>query len=176
MSRICPHCGHARPPSTTVPDWQCPACDKAYNKGTGAHGTLAHGGRVPKSRRAFSRYVLPLFLLVLTVWLSRPWWPAALPFGMGTAAARQEGPAAAQPEIILYATQWCGYCAATRRFFAEHDIRYLELDIEQSSIGRDGFRQLGGRGVPLILVGEAVVHGYDEAQLRRLLRPWLPRP
>ncbi|MEN9476337.1 MAG: hypothetical protein RLZZ300_478, partial [Pseudomonadota bacterium] len=32
MSRICPHCNYARQADDKAPDWQCPACEKAYDK------------------------------------------------------------------------------------------------------------------------------------------------
>ncbi|MDR2012884.1 MAG: hypothetical protein LBQ20_07570, partial [Rhodanobacter sp.] len=33
MSRICPFCQHIRKDNEIVPDWQCPACERAYVKG-----------------------------------------------------------------------------------------------------------------------------------------------
>ena len=80
-----------------------------------------------------------------------------------------------QPEVTLYATDWCGYCAATRRFFADNGIQYRELDIEKSSEAAKIHRALGGNGVPLIVIGDDIVNGYNEANLRQLLRPWLKR-
>jgi len=32
--------------------------------------------------------------------------------------------------VVLYATDWCGYCAKTRKFLAERGIAYTEFDIE----------------------------------------------
>ena len=65
--------------------------------------------------------------------------------------------------------------AATRELFAAGGIRYSEQDIEKSSSAAEGHRRLGGNGVPLIVVGDEIIHGYDEARLRRLLRHWLKR-
>ena len=59
--------------------------------------------------------------------------------------------------------------------FAAGGIRYSEQDIEKSSSAAEGHRRLGGNGVPLIVVGDEIIHGYDEARLRRLLRHWLKR-
>ena len=73
----------------------------------------------------------------------------------------------------MYATSWCGYCAAARDFFAAHGVRYDERDIEQSSVFADEHRRLGGHGVPLIFVGDERIDGYNEAQLRSLLKHWL---
>jgi len=172
MSRICPNCGHARKATDTAPEWQCPACEKAYNKAAGARVGEDYGRYVPVSRPAPQGSGILKWLLLLAVlggvaWATRPLWQEKAPPGV-VSAQRVE-----QPDVLLYATEWCGYCAATRSFFAAQGIRYTELDIEKSSVGNDGYRQLGGNGVPLIVVGENVVHGYDESRLRKLLKPWM---
>ena len=111
------------------------------------------------------------WLLVLAVaaalgWLGKPYW-------FGAAKPATVTRSTVQPEVLLYATAWCGYCAATRDFFARHGIRYTEFDIEKSAAAQEGHRKLGGNGVPLIVVGETVVHGYNGDELRRRLQPWL---
>jgi glutaredoxin len=77
-----------------------------------------------------------------------------------------------QPEVILYSTAWCGYCRKAREFFAANGIRYIEYDIEKNSAAQSEHRRLGGKGVPLITVGDDVIKGYNEPALRELLRPW----
>ena len=32
MTKECPACGYKRTPEDTAPDWQCPNCERAYNK------------------------------------------------------------------------------------------------------------------------------------------------
>ena len=63
--------------------------------------------------------------------------------------------------VVLYATTWCGYCAKTRRFFTENQIAYQELDVEHSDEGRSEYEKLGGGGVPVIVVNDNVIRGYD---------------
>jgi glutaredoxin len=72
----------------------------------------------------------------------------------------------------LYSTAWCGYCRKAREFFAANGIRYIEYDIEKNSAAQSEHRRLGGKGVPLITVGDDVIKGYNEPALRELLRPW----
>lgn len=172
MSRNCPNCGYTRKASDTAPEWQCPACEKAYNKGAGAdvddnYGRYAPARRPTTQGGGFVKWLLLLAVLGGGAWAVRPLWSGA---SSSSVASIQRGE---QPDVLLYATEWCGYCAATRSLFAAQGIRYTELDIEKSSVGYDGYRQLGGNGVPLILIGENVVHGYDESRLRKLLKPWM---
>ena len=73
-------------------------------------------------------------------------------------------------EITMYVTAWCPYCRKAREFLARRGIAYRELDIEKSPAARAEYDRLGGRGVPLILVGEKRMQGYREETLARLLK------
>ena len=79
-------------------------------------------------------------------------------------------PAAAKAAVKMYATDWCGYCRQARQFFARNGIAYTELDIEKSPAAMAEYKSLGGRGVPVILVGSARMNGYSEQQLVQLLK------
>ncbi len=68
----------------------------------------------------------------------------------------------ARNEVILYATEWCGYCQKTRVLFKENNISFVEYDIEKSTIGRREHKRLGGKGVPLLRLNGKVIHGYNE--------------
>lgn len=168
MSQICPHCAYIRKSSDQVPDWQCPSCSRAYAK-SGRESAPASQRPLPASsetRRGAGRGLMLLLISVLLLWFGRPYWQAkTAPMAMSAEAG--------QPEVILYATEWCGYCKMTRAFFQANGIRYTERDIEQSSSALSEHRKLGGNGVPLIVVGETLINGYNEAALRQLLKPWL---
>ena len=63
--------------------------------------------------------------------------------------------------VVLYSTSWCGYCAKTRRFFERNKINYVEYDIEKSAIAKRQYDDLGGGGIPLVLVNRHLVRGYN---------------
>lgn len=166
MSRICPHCAYARKADDQNPDWQCPACEKAYGK---AGGELPPTGfrsytAVPTQRHGGAgRWLVLLLICGAAFWFGRPLWQEKTAQAMAAQSA-------SQPTVLLYATDWCGYCKASRNFFAANGIRYIEYDIEKSSAALAEHRKLGGQGVPLIVIGDEVVRGYNEATLRALLR------
>ena len=169
MSRICPHCNYARHPDDQAPDWQCPSCQKAYAKAGGdlPSGSLRTDGANGRSgsRAGLGRWLLVLLVFGVALWFGRSLLHSPLSSG--------DAMAAGQPEVRLYATEWCGYCKLTREFFAANGIRYVEYDIEKSSESLREHRKLGGNGVPLIVVGDEVIKGWNEGALRQLLRPWL---
>jgi len=72
----------------------------------------------------------------------------------------------AEDEVILYATDWCGYCEKARVFMDEQNIPYTEYDIEKSYQGKQQYKSLGGTGaVPLLQVKGEVVRGYHPEKI-----------
>jgi glutaredoxin len=169
MSHICPHCNYVRKASDSVPDWQCPACEKAYSKASNPlppDSLRIYGPAVASERSGgIGKYLLVLLMLGAAFWFGRPLMQAR---DVHVAAV-----SANQPEVILYATDWCGYCKLTREFFHANGIRYTEQDIEKSSAALAERQKLGGNGIPVIVVGDKVIKGYSEGELRQILRPWL---
>jgi glutaredoxin len=78
--------------------------------------------------------------------------------------------AAARAEVKMYSTDWCGYCRQAREYFARNGIRYTEVDIEKSAAARSEYERLGGRGVPVILVGAQRMNGFSEPSMSALLK------
>lgn len=64
-------------------------------------------------------------------------------------------------QVTLYSTSWCTYCAKTRDFLNRHHIAYRDFDIEKSRQARQQFDALGGIGVPLVVVNQQVIRGYN---------------
>lgn len=75
----------------------------------------------------------------------------------------------AQP-VVMYGTDWCPYCARARKHFAQRGIAFQEKDIEKSPTWKREYDALGGRGVPVILVGQQRMDGYDANRLDRMLQ------
>jgi glutaredoxin len=70
----------------------------------------------------------------------------------------------------MYATDWCPHCRRAQAFFAKQGIRYTHIDIEKSEAGRAEYRSLGGRGVPLIVVGSQRMSGFGEERMMQMLK------
>jgi len=76
---------------------------------------------------------------------------------------------AGQPIVVLYATSWCGYCGLARKFFAENDINYREVDVERSTNGQLFYKSLYATGYPLIYIGHTAYFGFPNAELEAVL-------
>ncbi|VAW59955.1 hypothetical protein MNBD_GAMMA08-1120 [hydrothermal vent metagenome] len=75
----------------------------------------------------------------------------------------------ANPEIIMYGTQSCHYCVLVKDFFKKHNLNYIEYDIDTSAKNMEMFRILGGRGTPLVIINNEIIHGFNEQLMRDAL-------
>ena len=39
-------------------------------------------------------------------------------------------------KVIMYATDWCGYCKKARRYFRKNGISFTEYDIEKDAAAK----------------------------------------
>jgi len=72
-------------------------------------------------------------------------------------------PAAANTKkhVIIYSTTWCGYCKKAKSYFQANHISFTDYDIEKDAAAKTRYDALGGRGVPVILVGNKRMNGFS---------------
>ncbi len=76
-------------------------------------------------------------------------------------AASSSASSRSQKAVVIYTAEWCGVCHAAKKYFAEHQVAYTEYDVEKSAKGMADYQRLQGRGVPIVLVGEARMDGFS---------------
>ncbi|MFD0737688.1 glutaredoxin family protein [Lysobacter koreensis] len=72
--------------------------------------------------------------------------------------------------IVMLAADWCGYCRKQQKDFELANVRYRVFDVDTPE-GDRAMQALGARGVPVTVIGQAVVRGYDTAELKQHLSP-----
>lgn len=93
---------------------------------------------------------------------------------------RKSGPEVLEPgdprletgdaRIVMLAAEWCGYCRKQQGDFERANVRYRVLDVDTPQ-GDRAMQAVGARGVPVTVIGQNVVRGYNTAQLDRHLTP-----
>lgn len=69
------------------------------------------------------------------------------------------------PHVKMYATAWCGYCAAARRLLTEKGVEWEEIDTDARRAEAEEMRAATGtRTVPQIFIGDTHVGGYDDLE------------
>lgn len=71
----------------------------------------------------------------------------------------------AKVKVALYGTETCPYCVQARKYLRERKIDFVDFDINNSEKGRRDFSALGGKGVPLILIGNRQMSGFNQAAI-----------
>lgn len=77
--------------------------------------------------------------------------------------------AAGGKRVVMYSTARCPACTRAKAYFAKKGVPYEERDLDRSPEARDAFQKLGGRGVPLIMVGNERMDGFSSDRLDQLL-------
>ena len=73
-------------------------------------------------------------------------------------------------EVKILTTTWCGVCKQAKTYLAGKGISFSEYDIETSDVGMQEFKRLGGKGVPIILVGKQRMDGFSASRLDQMLK------
>jgi glutaredoxin-like YruB-family protein len=92
--------------------------------------------------------------------------------GTSKAGASQGAPAKSSRfsgTVELYVTSWCGYCKKAESYLKSNGIPYVAYDIEKDSAANQRHKELGGRGVPLIIIGSNKMNGYSQENLEYYL-------
>lgn len=72
--------------------------------------------------------------------------------------------------VTIYSTPTCSYCKAAKAFFKENNVSYTEHDVAADrEKAQEMMAKSGQMGVPVILVGDDLVVGFDEDRLKTLL-------
>lgn len=77
-------------------------------------------------------------------------------------------PASPPKKVVMYSTVRCGYCRKARAYFKANGIAFTDYDVETSAKGKQDYRRMGARGVPVILVGDERMDGFSESAFATL--------
>jgi glutaredoxin-like YruB-family protein len=71
--------------------------------------------------------------------------------------------------VELYVTDWCGYCKKAKKYLNDKGVPFVAYDIEKDSAANERHKALGGRGVPLIIIGANKMSGFSQDMLEYYL-------
>ena len=79
-------------------------------------------------------------------------------------------PAASQPKVIIFTTPTCSFCNAAKRYFREKRIKFRDVDVSRDHrAAQDMMRRTGQTGVPVILINNRPVVGFNKPKINRML-------
>lgn len=72
--------------------------------------------------------------------------------------------------VTIYSTPTCHFCQAAKEFFKQNNVQYTEHDVAADIEQRKLMVEKSGQmGVPVITIGDNLVIGFDEAEIRQHL-------
>jgi glutaredoxin-like YruB-family protein len=73
-------------------------------------------------------------------------------------------------QVTIYSTPTCTYCKHVKEFFKEHNVAYEEFDVATDKDKRAEMVDKSGQlGVPVTVIDDQVIVGYDESTLKQIL-------
>ncbi|MBC8464820.1 MAG: glutaredoxin family protein [Parcubacteria group bacterium] len=75
-----------------------------------------------------------------------------------------------QKEVVVYSTPTCAFCHMAKEFFTEKGVEFTEYDVAADEAKRaEMLEKTGQMGVPVIVIGDEAVVGFDQARIAELL-------
>ena len=75
-----------------------------------------------------------------------------------------------QSKVIVFSTPTCSFCNQAKRYFKEKNIRFIDVDVSKDqSAAQDMMRRTGQLGVPVILINNKAVIGFDKPKIDLML-------
>lgn len=72
-------------------------------------------------------------------------------------------------KVVIYTSDSCGYCHAAKDFLKQNKISFVEHNISKDTEARRELTKKGYRSVPLILVNDKEILGFDKEELIKQL-------
>jgi len=73
--------------------------------------------------------------------------------------------------VVIYTAPGCAHCRRAKAFLRKRGIPFREMDVGRSPRAMKELQRLGGRGVPVLLVGGERLDGFSEARFLDLYEP-----
>jgi len=79
-------------------------------------------------------------------------------------------PMETQKRVIIFTTPTCTYCRKAKSYLRDKGVRFKDIDVSlDMKAAQDMERRSGQRGVPVILINNQPVVGFDIPKINRLL-------
>ncbi|MEA2104961.1 MAG: glutaredoxin domain-containing protein [Candidatus Cloacimonadota bacterium] len=76
----------------------------------------------------------------------------------------------ANKRVILFTSPYCSWCKKAKVYMKRNHVRFKEVDVSKdATAARDLQRRTGQQGVPVILINNRPIVGFNLNKLNRLL-------
>ena len=72
-------------------------------------------------------------------------------------------------KVVVYSSDTCPYCVAAKDFLNKNNVEFTEKNVSTDASARTELMKMGHMGVPVVLVDDQEIVGFDEPKLKSLL-------
>ncbi len=72
-------------------------------------------------------------------------------------------------DVTIYSSDTCKYCHLAKDFLKENNIEYTDKNVSSDPTARKELMKMGFMGVPVIMVDDEIIQGFDKERLTELL-------
>jgi len=73
-------------------------------------------------------------------------------------------------EITIYSTPTCHYCHMAKEFLTANNVAFTDFNVAEDAEKRqEMIEKTGQMGVPVIMIGDQTMIGFNEAKMKELL-------
>jgi len=75
------------------------------------------------------------------------------------------------PRIVVFSTPSCGWCRKVKSYLRDKGFKFRDVDISRDQkAAMDVQRRTGSTSVPVILINNRPIIGFNKAEIDKLLR------
>ena len=68
-------------------------------------------------------------------------------------------------KVVVYTSNTCPYCTMAKDYLNEKGIEFEEKNVQNDAAARDELISMGYTGVPVLVIGEEEIVGFDRARI-----------
>lgn len=72
-------------------------------------------------------------------------------------------------DVTIYTSDTCHFCHLAKEFMDRNNVKYTEKNVSRDKDAMMELRTKGFTGVPVIIVGEETIFGFDQEKLEKAL-------
>lgn len=72
--------------------------------------------------------------------------------------------------VVVYSSDTCVYCYEAKKYLNSLNVDFVEKNVSKDMAARKELMSKGFMGVPVILVDNEVIQGFDKVRLDQLLK------
>jgi glutaredoxin len=76
----------------------------------------------------------------------------------------------ASTRVVVYGTSTCPFCAKARAHLAKQQVAFADFNVDKSAAANQQFKALKGAAVPVILIGDRLITGFQPDVIDDALR------